>query len=173
MATITPEPAALPLTLEHIGSRLDDVEDMIGLLAETGQVATLARFLAELRAVKKLLDEQVREAEAQLAEIMDDKSIVVQGVGVFERRVGTDRRAWQWDDLLPRLTRLHLDPGGTGEIPSTAEAVEAMRRLIVDVIGVTPSRGPRVTALRALGLDPDEYAETTPGRVSVQITQGD
>src|SRR5690606_35063999 len=130
----------------------------------------LARLLAEVRAIRQQLTLRERSVEDTLAGAMTTKTLDVEGLGRIEKRRGTDRKAWDWDQLLPRLIRGELNPEGTGELPADPlAAVDAMRRLIVDVIGVTPSKGPKIGGLRARDLDPDEWCESTPGRTTVQI----
>ena len=126
-------------------------------------LAQLRTLLADLRILANAVEDDV------VALLGDDRAADVAGLGRIERKRGTDRRAWDWDLLLPRLIRLALDPDDTGEIGTAADVVQEMRALLVDVIGLTPSRGPRVTPLRAMGLDPDEWCETKPGRTTVQI----
>lgn len=145
------------------------VDDQRQALAEAGDLDNLARGLAQLRTLVGDLRQLAAATEDDVARLMPAKRVEVEGVGAIERRKGTDRRSWQWDDLLPLLVRLYLDPDLTGELPDAAEAVERMKALIVEVVGVTPSKGPRITPLRELGIDPDEYAEVTPGRTTVQI----
>jgi hypothetical protein len=145
------------------------VDDQRQQLAEQGDLDNLARGLVQLKTLLGDLRQLSQAVEDDVARLMPAKRVEVEGVGAIEKRKGTDRKSWQWDDLLPVLVRLYLDPELTGELPSSSEAVERMRALITEVIGVTPSKGPRLTPLRAAGIDPDEYAETSPGRTTVQI----
>lgn len=148
-------------------------DDQRAALAEAGDLDALAPALPTIRALCQDLAALERALEDDVARLMPAKTVEVPGVGVLERRKGRDRRAWDWPSLLPLLIRAYVDPDGTGEMPDAGEVVARMRELIVDVIGVTPSKGPKVRPLRELGIDPDEYAETRPGRVSVQIHGGE
>lgn len=169
--------ALLPIARENLRdpglARLREailaVDDQRQAMAEAGDLDNLARGLAQLRTLVGDLRQLSHAVEDDVARLMPAKRCEVEGVGAIEKRKGTDRKAWKWDDLLPLLVRMYLDPELTGELPSSSEAVERMRALITEVIGVTPSKGPRLTPLRGLGIDPDEYAETTPGRTTVQI----
>lgn len=142
-------------------------------LAEDGDYETLVHGLAQLLPLRRDLSDLLRAVEDDIARLMPSKTVEVEGVGVVERRKGTDRKKWDWDSLLPLLIRLWVDPDGTGEMPAAPEVVERMKALITDVVGTTPSKGPKVTPLRAAGVDPDEYCESSPGRVSVQIHGGE
>ena len=72
------------------------------------------------------------------------------------------------DKVLPRCG---IDPDGTGELPSTADAIEAVVSTVLACAPITPSMKWRVTALRERGIDPDEWCTSKPGRVSLQITR--
>lgn len=138
-------------------------------LREAGDLNSLAYGLAQVRALMADLRYIAELVETDVADLMPDRNVDIDGLGRIERRKATDRKSWDWDQLLPRLIRLAIDPDGTGELLDGADLMEAMKGIITDVIGVTPSKSPRITALRAQGIDPDEYAETKPGKSSVQI----
>lgn len=159
--------------VEQLRYALAQVDDQRKALAEAGDIDSLAHGWNQLRPLLADLKSISEAIERDLADLMPDKLHEVPGVGVLERRKGTDRKAWDWPELLPRLIRSCVDPDGTGEIPDAGEVIERMRSLIVDVIGVTPSKGPRVRPLRDLGFEPDEWCESKPGRVSVQLHGGD
>ena len=158
--------AALRQALAH-------VDDQRKALAEAGDIDSLAHGWNQIRPLLADLRALTEAIEADLARLMPDKLHEVPGVGVLERRKGTDRKAWDWPELLPLLIHLYVDPDGTGEMPDAGEVMERMKSLIVDVIGVVPSKGPKVTPLKALGVPVDEYCESKPGRVSVQLHGGD
>lgn len=90
---------------------------------------------------------------------------------------GADRKGWDHDrwkhDARQEVIRMHLPAGALLVDPDTGEALDAVpvaQRIAAEVQNVHGSTAPRVTALKALGLDPDNYAETIPGRWSVIIT---
>lgn len=165
--------AATPDGIVRLRRSLAVLDDQRAALAEAGDLDALASGLAQLEPILRDLRDLARAIEDDVARLMPAKTVEVPGVGVLERRKGTDRRAWDWPSLLPLLIRAYVDPDGTGEMPDAGEVVARMRELIVDVIGVTPSKGPRVRQLRELGLDPDEWCESSPGRTSVQIHGGE
>jgi hypothetical protein len=145
------------------------LDDLRAKLTAAGDWPNLAIGLAQVRDLAAQLATIAHDVERDLAELMPSRREEVAGL-VLERRMSRKRSEWDWDQLLPRLIRLTLDPEGTGHIPPPMAAVEAMRGLIVETIGVTPSRGPRVTQLRAMGLDPDEWCHSVPNKATVQIT---
>ena len=87
------------------------------------------------------------------------------GIGVVTVKRGNDRKEWDHDGLR-RAVVAHAREDrivtADGEIESEAEA--AVRHLFDCA---RPSW--RVTALRKIDVDPDEYCATLPGRVSVVI----
>lgn len=137
-------------------------------LAAAGDLDRLAAGLAAVRKITGDLRDLAAGIETDVAALMPDKQVEIPGVGVIERRKGTDRRKWQSEDLLRTLIRDELDDG-TGELPSPAETLDRVLGVVTACMPVTGSLGWRVTALRERGIDPDEWAECTPGRVSVQI----
>jgi hypothetical protein len=105
-----------------------------------------------------------------LADVMPDQRLEIPEIGVFERHKGKDRKAWKHDELYSRLLRI-IRAGGakqidqkTGEIVDEDATEQAFR-----VLAECARPEWRVTALRKLDLDPDEYCEVKPGRVSVQF----
>lgn len=159
--------------VDHLRRALAQVDDQRKALAEAGDIEALAHGWNQIRPLLADLKSVTEAIEADLAALMPTKTVEIPGVGVLERRKGQDRKAWDWPELLPLLIRMYVDPDGTGEMPGPAEVIDRMRELIVDVIGVTPSKSPKVRPLREMGIDPDEFCESKPGRVSVQLHGGD
>jgi hypothetical protein len=92
--------------------------------------------------------------------------------GVFERRRRADRKSWDHESLRSELLRKvrTMEPQktidlATGEI-IFEDATEQAFRVIFDC--ARPEW--RVRPLRALDIDPDEYAQTTYGSYSIQFT---
>lgn len=168
-----PEHVPAPTGLDQLRRSLDGLDTQRQALADAGDLDTLAVGLAQLKPLLTELSTLRDAIEADVAALMPEPRHEVPGLGVLERRRGSVRRSWDWDHLLPLLVRSYVDPDGTGEIPEAGEVVERLRALITEVIGVTPSKGPRITALRERGVDPDEHCESRPGKTSVQIHGGE
>jgi hypothetical protein len=83
----------------------------------------------------------------------------------LERRKGTDRKQWRWDEVMaaawPALVARH-----------EGSMLDALDDLLA-LLPLTASNGPRVTPFRDLGFDPDEFCESKPGRMSVQVIGGE
>ena len=176
MRRMTSLPVAVPdsldqpqdplLTLRRAIAQLDQQRHD---LAAAGNLHTLAAGLAQLRALTGDLRQLAQHVEDDVAALMPDKQVEIPGVGVIERRKGTDRRKWQSEDLLRTLIRDEIDPDGTGELPDAGTVLQSVMTVVTECVPITGSLGWRVTKLRERGIDPDEWAECTPGRVTVQI----
>jgi hypothetical protein len=164
------DPSDLPDVLEVWRNAIEGLNVYRGVLAEEGRTDLLAFGLDRIRELRRQLGDLERAVEADIAELMDGKTETIDGLGTLERRRGTDRKAWQSDDLLKVIVRQAVDPEGTGEVAGTPiEVLGRVLEAITACVPVTPSLGWRVTALRSHGVDPDEWCETKPGRTAVQI----
>jgi hypothetical protein len=113
-------------------------------------------------------------ADAQLLAAMGprrlDRLDSIEGVPAIERHASKARRGWQNDDLRSKaITQLYaeaarqvaageggaVDPGTGERVPAWAEAVEA----VAQVWNLSGSNV-RLSALKSLGIDPDEYCES-------------
>jgi hypothetical protein len=137
-------------------------------LAERGDWNQLLYAIEGLRTLKADLDILLRSCEDDAARLLPEKKVVVDGIGMVERRT-TSSRKWDSEPLLKDLCRMILDPGGTGEI--TAASVAQLMKVLKEVLPMTASLGWRVTALKAIGIDPEQYSETTYGRQTIQIVK--
>ena len=95
---------------------------------------------------------------------MKNQKETVQGVGTLERHRDVSRSNWEHEDLL----RVVLDAERRVKDEETGE-IENDLDVLSDVF---PMRGynARVTALRARGIDPDEFCETEERGLKVRIT---
>jgi hypothetical protein len=123
----------------------------------------VATELIELRKARKALAEQEAEKEAELVGLMDGKTLEVPGLGVFEKHAKSSRKAWRHAELQSTLVRKlrngevpkKTDPE-TGEIIDEDDIARTAR-----IFTETANPSWRVTALKALDIDPTEYNETT------------
>lgn len=166
-------PIETPTALAELHQVIARLDEQRQALTDAGQLDALALGLAQLRGLMADLRDLGQLVEADVANMMPGKTWEIDGLGTLERRAGTVRKSWDWEQLLPRLIRLSIDPEEVGELPDAPELVERFTALVKDTIGVTPSKGPRVAGLKAMGLQPDEWCQSSPGRVSVQIHGGE
>jgi hypothetical protein len=169
------EPAdTLPDIVEGWRGYVEALHTQAGELAAAGETGMLAFGLDRVRELRRVLGDLERAVEGHVAGLMDGKTETIDGLGTLERRKGTDRKAWQSDDLLRRVVHSMpwVDPE-TGEMLERDLLVDAVLEAISACVPITPSLGWRVTALKARGIDPDEWCESKPGRTSVQIHKAD
>ena len=112
----------------------------------------------ELTEAKRVLDGVLSLLPGALAPSWGEKQTEVPGVGVFVLRAKKDRTQWDKDALLRDVLDSRMVNETTGEIESPLEKVLAVWNL----------PAPRVTALRARGLDPDDYCHTEFGGWQIQ-----
>lgn len=121
-----------------------------------------------LRTVRKTLDD-VKAAEAyielQAGEAMAGrKRIVLEGRWAAERYRTADRKEWDHDGLTRAVVdRALITPDG--EILEMTPAAYAVR----DALTAAARPSWRVTALKAMDIDPDDYCHKQRGRTSVQF----
>lgn len=145
---------------------LMDADDMRAELAEQGDWLALAYGLASFKKMKAELDVLIRGIEDDCAAHLPSKKVVVEGLGVLERRSTTTRK-WDSEGLLRYMVRDVLDPDHTGEISYDRiwELVEALQK----ALPLTASLGWRVTALKELNMPVDTFSETSYGRQTITI----
>jgi hypothetical protein len=136
-------------------------------------MATATEIATELYAVRsEIAALRLREGDLvdRLSAEMESDKLEVEGIGVFERRRKADRKSWNHDELRSELMRAVHDgrakrvDSETGEILDEDPTEQAFR-VIFDC--ARPEW--RVRPLKALQIDPDEYATTTYGGYSIQI----
>jgi hypothetical protein len=124
--------------------------------------------LAELREVKKALDEWETELSAWLTEALGYNTLTLDSGQSVEIKRGNDRKAWDHDELrrvvLARARDERIIDPETGEAEDLAEAT---LRVLTDCAHIDYWRK---GALSERGLDVDEFCQTTAGRPRVVIT---
>lgn len=102
----------------------------------------------------------VRAAVAdRLAQAFPQKQHVVKGVGVFETHRKSDRKKWDTEELR----RYVLDSRLADE-----DGVIADETPLDKVLDVWNLGAPRITRVRARGIDPDEFCEVEYGGLTIQ-----
>lgn len=129
-------------------------------LAEAGDIEALGHGLADLREFRRALTDLERHVETHVADLMQEPQVNLGDDLVLERRKGADRKNWQSVELLRHLVGDQIVDVRTGE---------NVFDLLCAVLPLTGSLGWRTKALRERGVDPDEWAEVRPGRVSVSV----
>lgn len=126
----------------------------------------LAAFLDTIRETRKTIQAVEANMEVRTARAMgaaDVKASEVEGVGFVEWHRGRDRKAWAHDAVARDVLAARMaEVGGEVVDPHT------VRDWLFDAAHVDYWR---TRALRALGLDPQDYSTTTPGKLSVEVTR--
>lgn len=100
------------------------------------------------------------------------KTGVLPDGSTYEVKRGQNRKAWDHDgwkhDARAAVLAKHGVSGHDLVDPESGEMVD-VQGLLTHVQEVSGSAAPRLTNLRALGLEPDDYCETFPGLWGVQV----
>lgn len=98
--------------------------------------------------------------------------VEVDGIGVVNISRSNDRKAWLHDDWKQDVRGHLLEQR---EVPPELYDVEGNEYDVLDLLAaaqnVHGATDPKVTQLRALGLDPAAYCKTVPGKPTVTITR--
>ena len=124
---------------------------------------TSLRLLDRLRAALRL----ARDADDALVQNAYRKGRgdhVIEGLGPVTVSRTQDRKAWDERGIAQAVLDAHLS-GGDGVVPEPWTVVS----WLFEVIHVDYAR---LGALRALGLDPDDYSTRVRGRPSVRLPSG-
>jgi hypothetical protein len=179
---------ALSFDLENIaggiGSLGTTLAKAVDWLYATGGLEDLAETLDVIRTLRKRLAELESYVEAKCVRLAREQHALHQGTVLPDGRLvefkgGTDRKDWDVDTVLARVTtavlnREQMGPGAqavdpdTGEMKPLRQVVEAVR---ADLVAVLPNgrNSMRVTRMKQLGIRPDDFCEHTTGRATVHI----
>lgn len=136
-------------------------------MSATLTVEDAARRLAGLREQRRELDAEMAEVEAWLAEHLPHGGIAVEGVGWLAAQPATKRTKWDHDEVVRHVTARARDERRADPETGEYEAVEeAIVRVLRECAGIAYWK---VTGLRRLGLDPDEFCTTEKGPRRVMI----
>lgn len=164
--TDTMQPAARALTVD-LGMLADLVEAINQDTAdiESTTVEEAARLLAALRPQIALLRQCEAGIERWIARCFAAEGWrdphELPGIGMVEVRRSKTRRAWQHDLLKSKWLAAYVKSTG-GEVTDPAQVRDAL----FDVVSVS---GWKVTGLKALDIDPDDYCDSEPGTPTVVI----
>lgn len=129
------------------------------------ELAELAKSLSVIDREIRALREQRDHIVAAIVAAMPSKVVELPGVGSLERKKGNDRRRWDHETLLRVvLARSRDERRADPETGEYEDAGEAAVRVLAECAHVDYWRA---AALKARGLDPDEYCESSPAPPSV------
>lgn len=133
-----------------------NVDDLIALPTDEALTAWAA-----LEEANRILAGVRSQVMPRVAENMGEHQRVVDGVGTFVRHVKKDRTAWEKDDLLRAVLDSRLVDEKTGEVADETP--------LAKVLHVFNMPAPRTTALRARGIDADQFCHTERGGFTIEV----
>lgn len=158
------EPAAFgeAAIVEYDLGIIQEMTNSIGFLLGDGPLDSAdlerhARWLVKVRNIRRALTDVEKDLEEATAKRMTGKTEVIDGIGVLSRHERRSRTAWDKEALRMDVLDSRLVDKGTGEVVDESP--------VDKLLAVFNLPAPRLTALRARGLDPDEYCvvEKQPG----------
>lgn len=153
--------------IQNITSDLNSLGSVVGEITDP---ITLAGYLAALRDVKQDVSRVYDDIERAVIFTAGDRKLEVPSLGVVEIKSSVRRTGWQHDELFRSvISRLADEPGVFYDedgclMPSSQIAANVVARLR-DVL--SPSW--KVTGIRDIGLDPDEFCTTDEKRFGVKL----
>lgn len=136
----------------------------------------LVRELVELREVRNALNLWEGELTEVIAEMVGRNTVEVDEVGPVQVRRSTDRKAWDKHSLLRVILDSHRPPNADGELHGSDDGQGYVGDELVScspdlsrVLDCFNLPSPRVTALKERGIDPGEFCESTPGKLTVVV----
>lgn len=148
---------SITLCIRGISLALDELDAETQIAVDDGDAEELARSFVALHDAKRRLDLIHRTLEEALAEALPFGVTEIPGLPPVEKKQGRERTKWDPDAVIAALARR-----ARGDLLTLLDDIKACAP-------ITPSMQWRVGALRKHGLDPDEFCQTSPGRVSIQV----
>lgn len=140
-------------------------------------VAALAVLVADLADVRRRLSTVEAEVARRAGTIRHaaETNGEMPGGGVYTLRRGAIRKAWDHEGWKSQVLNRVLDGH---DVQRDAEVVNAATGERVDVPAIIQevqaahgATSPKVSILKGLGIDPDEFCESTPGAWTFQVTR--
>lgn len=154
----------IEIARKALGHALTELATEAARLNLGDDLPDMARVLCILRDLKQDAATVYADVEGLMLALMDDRRVEVTGLGVFEAKRRTKRTGWDHDALAVDVIDAVVTDLGEDMTP-----LDTYRELKAAFsIGAG-----KVTRLRELGLEPDEYCQETPDGWSVQLPPRD
>lgn len=156
--------------LASLVSAVDDASRAVAAWLDGAQEVEALDVLATVRAARVAIAQIESVVESRSGRLMSGDVIEWPG-GVAQRRFGKDRKTWRHDDLIRTVTRQIAQTKAADQ--ASGEVDDMLAALLADALdefAATHRPDWRVTPLKAMGIDVDEYCHAEAGKVSVQIT---
>lgn len=140
------------LYIDDARQRCIEADDVDGLMLG---LENIQKFNAQLKVILSSLESDIERLTPVGWHAVPD------GDGFIEHAKSDPKITWDSERLLAAVVRKGLDPEGTGEIPDLPTVVAwRVQDAVFRCAPLTATTGWRVTALREMGLDPDDYRES-------------
>lgn len=170
---------AMAYAMGQAQSYLENVQDTLqpALDALDLQDTSVVYLVAWCQAQRRILGEVEKAATLYAGQNLQVPRTGTLADGrTYTLRRGKDRKGWDHDawqhDARQAIVRTEV-PEGALVIDAQGEVLETARRLTqrvsAAVEAVHGSAPPKVTSLKGLGLDPDEYTQTSPGPWGIEF----
>lgn len=140
--------------MDEVGRLRFALDELAGMIHEHEGLDGLAELHLELDAMNATLALLRRDVATRLGDAMDARRVELDGIGGLERHRRSTRRNWDREDLVRAVFDSRLVNEATGELADET-ATDKLRH-------VFNLGAPRVAALRARGIEPDEFCEVDP-----------
>lgn len=159
------DPEALAAAVHQLAAAADAV-NVAALGSEDLPWTDLAAFLDTIREARKMVQAVESNLEVRTAKAMgaaEVKRSELDGVGFVEWHRGRSRKTWAHDAVARDVVDTHMRL-------LEGEVVDpwTIRDWLLEAAHVDYWR---TTALKALGLDPEDYSTSIPGKLSVEVTR--
>lgn len=162
------DPSSAPDLASLVAAVAEASRAVAGWLDRAQEVEALD-VLATVRAARVAIAQIESVVESRSGRLMSGDVIEWPG-GVAERRFGKERKTWRHDDLIHTVTRqiaqTRAADATSGEVD---DMLAALLSDALDEFAATHRPDWRMTPLKAMGIDPDEYCHAESGKVSVRI----
>jgi hypothetical protein len=172
--TVVPEPA--PAVEYDLGDALLHLRDSVDVLGQATVGLDLSAvewcdLLGQIRRDRQVLAqiESLIEREAARAMRAAGSDLLEWEGGTAERRGGKDRKEWDHDAVMTAVTRAIIPPLAVDQNGEIDEDLAGLLHQAVAAYAATNRPTWRVTALKPLGVDPDQFCHAVPGRATVQV----
>lgn len=146
---------------ELINSTVDELDRDEAII----QLRDLRKIISDLRVVESLLVSRVASL------MKDEQRLAVPGVGVVERKSGTQRKAWDHDRILSLVASRAADDAydkETGSIPPLGVVAQHVAEAVARAAGISYWK---VTVLKELGISANDFCDVTYGLPSILIRE--
>lgn len=165
--------------LARVDSALDDLDALLGkhldALAKEADTGDLAAVAADMQDARRRLTQLEGLVARAAGQVRHERHGELPGGGVYDLRRGAIRKAWDHDGWRAKVLNLTLDQH---QVHRDTEVVNTETGEPVDVAAIVQavqaahgSTSPKVSILKGLGIDPDDYCEATPGPWTFQVTR--